>query len=135
MLLLLKVLIDPETKVAYGVQYSKLGLVKTARARKEVILSSGTIGSAQLLMLSGIGPKEHLQELNIPVIQDLRVGYNLQDHVGLFGLTFLVNQPVSINPINLVNLNTVTDYVLFGDGPLSDPGGEEGMRMILIQLG
>jgi len=65
-------------------------------AKREVILSSGSIGSAQLLMLSGIGPREHLQRLGIPVLQDLRVGDNLQDHVGMFGLTFIVDKPVAI---------------------------------------
>ncbi|XP_026679917.1 glucose dehydrogenase [FAD, quinone]-like [Diaphorina citri] len=61
-----------------------------------VILSAGTIGSPQILMISGIGPKDHLQDMGIPVIHDLRVGDNLQDHVGMAGLTFLVDKPVSI---------------------------------------
>jgi len=65
-------------------------------AKREVILSAGSIGSAQLLMLSGIGPREHLQRTGIPVLQDLRVGDNLQDHVGMFGLTFIVDKPVAI---------------------------------------
>ena len=85
-------------------------------------------------MLSGIGPKEHLQELEIPVLQDLRVGHNLQDHVALYGgLTFLVNQSSSLNPINLANLRTVGDYVLSGDGPLTRPGRSEGITKPFIQ--
>lgn len=47
-------------------------------------------------MLSGIGPAEHLQKHGINVLQDLRVGDNLQDHVGMTGLTFLIDKPVSI---------------------------------------
>lgn len=47
-------------------------------------------------MISGIGPQEHLQDLGIPVVHNLRVGDNLQDHVGMAGLTFLVDKPVSI---------------------------------------
>lgn len=47
-------------------------------------------------MLSGIGPKDHLTDMGIKTIQDLKVGYNLQDHVGLGGFTFLINQPISL---------------------------------------
>ncbi|CAF4813547.1 unnamed protein product, partial [Rotaria sp. Silwood2] len=48
----------------------------------EVILSAGTVGSAQLLLLSGIGPREELEQHGIPVIVDLSgVGKNLQDHL------------------------------------------------------
>ncbi|XP_049880997.1 glucose dehydrogenase [FAD, quinone]-like isoform X1 [Pectinophora gossypiella] len=76
-----KVLIDPHTKTAIGVNYVRNGAFYSVYARKEVILSSGSINSPKILMLSGIGPKEHLLDLNIPVHADLRVGYNLQDHV------------------------------------------------------
>jgi choline dehydrogenase len=49
---------------------------------KEVILSAGTIGSAQILLLSGIGPRDELEKHDIPVIVDLPgVGKNLQDHL------------------------------------------------------
>ncbi|KAF7277397.1 hypothetical protein GWI33_007801, partial [Rhynchophorus ferrugineus] len=74
-----KILIDPQTKMAYGVQFIKNMKKYTVRARKEVILSGGTINSAQLLMLSGVGPREHLESLGIKVISDLPVGYNFQD--------------------------------------------------------
>ncbi|MGB8814955.1 MAG: GMC family oxidoreductase N-terminal domain-containing protein, partial [Paracoccaceae bacterium] len=58
---------------------------ETLRASREVILSSGAIGSPRLLMLSGIGPADHLASLGIPVVQDQpEVGSNLQDHVDLF---------------------------------------------------
>jgi len=52
--------------------------------------------SAQLLMLSGVGPSQHLEELGIPVIKDLKVGYNLQDHVSMAALAFLINDSVSL---------------------------------------
>ena len=64
-----------------GVAYRQGGAEREARARREVILSAGTIGSPQLLMLSGVGPAEHLRSLGIPVVRDLPgVGQNLQDH-------------------------------------------------------
>ncbi|CAH2268354.1 jg5524 [Pararge aegeria aegeria] len=76
-----KVIIDPDTKLAHGITYIKNGKFYSTYARKEVIISSGTINSPKLLMLSGIGPKDHLESLNIPVLADLHVGQNLQDHV------------------------------------------------------
>lgn len=53
---------------------------KTVTAKYEVILSAGAVGSAQLLMLSGIGPADHLRERSIPVVVDLPVGTHMQDH-------------------------------------------------------
>ena len=67
---------------AIGVETAQEGLI---RAGREVILSSGAIGSPRLLMLSGIGPADHLSGLGIPVVLDQPgVGVNLQDHLDLF---------------------------------------------------
>ena len=68
-----RVLINPKTKIAYGVEFSRDEKINIVRARKEVILSAGSINSPQILMLSGIGPKSDLLKLSIPVIQDLKV--------------------------------------------------------------
>ncbi|VVC99373.1 unnamed protein product [Leptidea sinapis] len=76
-----KIIIDPVTKVAHGVEYYKNGVHHKVFAKKEIIVSSGALNSPKLLMLSGIGPKEQLESLNIPVLADLKVGHNLQDHV------------------------------------------------------
>lgn len=62
-----------------------------ARAKKEIILSAGTISSPQILMLSGIGPENHLRELKIPVVKNLQVGSNLQDHTAYYGTYFRTN--------------------------------------------
>ncbi|XP_022817558.1 glucose dehydrogenase [FAD, quinone]-like [Spodoptera litura] len=76
-----KILFD-EDKNAIGVEaILENNEVVQFRADKEVIVSGGAINTPQLLMLSGIGPKEHLESHNIPVISDLPVGQSLQDHV------------------------------------------------------
>jgi 4-pyridoxate dehydrogenase len=66
---------------ASGVEYVRNGQTLRALAEKEVILSAGTFNTPQILMLSGIGPAEHLQEIGIAPLIDLPVGKNLQDHV------------------------------------------------------
>ncbi len=69
---------------ADGVRYMHDGQKKLARAKAEIILSSGSIGSAQLLQVSGVGPGALLQSLGIPVVQHVPgVGQNLQDHLQL----------------------------------------------------
>ncbi|XP_054155736.1 L-sorbose 1-dehydrogenase-like [Oppia nitens] len=65
---------------AIGVEYLRDGIKHTVMARKEVILCAGVVRTPQLLMVSGIGPGHHLTSLGIPVIADLPVGDNLQDH-------------------------------------------------------
>lgn len=69
---------------ATGVRWRRGGLVEEAQARAEVILCAGAIGSPHLLMLSGIGPGEHLRDMGIEVRRDMpEVGANLQDHLQL----------------------------------------------------
>jgi choline dehydrogenase-like flavoprotein len=126
-----KVLINPKTSQAFGVEFVKNRRTHIVRARKEVILSAGVFNSAQLLMLSGVGPRQHLEELGIPVISDLKVGYNLQDHVSMAGLAFLVNDTVSLIEGRLLfNLSYGLDYITNRNGPLTLPGGAEGLAFI-----
>ena len=66
---------------AVGIEFDQGGARRTLRARREVILAAGALQSPQLLMVSGIGPGPSLQGLGIPVIADLPVGLNLQDHL------------------------------------------------------
>jgi choline dehydrogenase-like flavoprotein len=74
-----KILINPETKQAYGVLFRKENKKYAVFATKEVILSAGAIQSPQLLMLSGVGPQSHLKEHDIEVIHHSPgVGENLQ---------------------------------------------------------
>jgi choline dehydrogenase len=69
---------------ATGVRWRKDGATRSATCRGEVILAAGSIGSTQLLLLSGIGPGRDLLDLDIPVVLDRPgVGQNLQDHLQL----------------------------------------------------
>ena len=82
---------------ALGIVYSKNGRTSTARAGAEVILAAGAIGSPQILMLSGIGPGDHLKDLGIPVVQAMPgVGKNLQDHLQVRAV-YKLTKPLSIN--------------------------------------
>ena len=74
--------VELEGERATGVRYrDRRGHEQTVRAAREVLLCGGAIGSPQLLMLSGIGPAEHLREVGLEVRHDLPgVGENLQDH-------------------------------------------------------
>jgi choline dehydrogenase len=77
-----------------GVTYDVAGQRQEAYADSEVVLSAGTIGSTQLLLLSGIGPAAHLRELGIEVVVDLPgVGENLHDHLQV-PLVYTASQPV-----------------------------------------
>jgi choline dehydrogenase-like flavoprotein len=88
-----KIIIDPITKVANKVELSSSSCKRyQVKIKKEVILSAGTVNSPQVLMLSGIGPKEHLQEFGINVIKDLKVGENLQDHFLFPGSLFNIRK-------------------------------------------
>lgn len=99
----------------------------------QVILSAGPIGSAQLLMLSGVGPKEHLDEFNIKTISDLRVGYNLQDHPTMPALVFTIEKPYSVREVDLrVNPMAFLDYWFNSNGPLTLPGGSEGISFVKV---
>jgi choline dehydrogenase len=80
--------VNIENGRATGVDVSdKNGARRTIRAGKEVILSAGFVGSAQLLMLSGVGHAQHLRDHGIQVVSDLPVGDNLHDHM-FHALTF-----------------------------------------------
>ncbi|GAB0100505.1 hypothetical protein DMENIID0001_165550 [Sergentomyia squamirostris] len=127
-----KIIINPATKTAIGVEFLKNKRRHVIKASKEVILSAGVIGSPQLLMLSGVGPASHLQSLGIPVIQDLKVGYNLQDHMSLPGMAFLIDKPLSVRERDVNNPLTLIDYFFFNRGPLTIPGGSEGYAFVKI---
>lgn len=130
-----KIIIDPKTKIAVAVEFLKNRERHLVYASREIILSAGSIGSPQLLMLSGVGPKEHLEELGIPVIQDLRVGYNLQDHPTLWGLSFLVNDSISIVEKEIQRQPLLAlDYLANGRGKFTIPAGSEGIAFVRTNI-
>lgn len=113
-------------KRAIGVAYTEGQQEKQLYAAREVILSAGAINSPQLLMLSGLGPAEHLQSYGIDVVCDLAgVGQNLQDHLAI-AVKHRSRLPISMfkyfSPLR--GLGALTKYLLFRKGPLADPGME-----------
>lgn len=90
-----KVLLDNGR--AIGVEYEKSGQITQALASVEVIASAGSIGSVQLLQLSGIGPKAVLEAAGVEVKHDLPgVGENLQDHLEVY-FQYHCTQPITLN--------------------------------------
>jgi choline dehydrogenase len=86
---------------AVGVEYAHENQIKRAFAEREVILCGGAINSPQVLLCSGIGPADHLQQFDIPVIVDLPgVGRNLQDHP-IVGLRYATITPMKITSLLL----------------------------------
>ncbi|KAH9481749.1 Dehydrogenase str4 [Psilocybe cubensis] len=125
---------DVESTVASGVEFanSEDGPRFQARAKKQVIISAGAVQSPHLLLLSGIGPTEHLQEHSIPVVHHLPgVGKNLVDHP-IFDMNFLqkgcVQSFAYLKPKNLIEtfwaLSAVARYSLGAGGPLAMNYGE-----------
>ena len=81
----LRVIVDAKRATGVEVVLGGSRDVQIVRAAREVIVSSGAIGTPKLLMQSGIGPAEHLEAVGVPVRHGLRgVGGNLQDHLDLF---------------------------------------------------
>lgn len=107
-------------KRATGVAYRRKGQAQTIQAGREVILSAGAIASPKLLMLSGIGPAEHLKAMGIDVLHDSPgVGGNLQEHPGVM-MTQHVNVPTlntQMGPLNVIRHGL--DFLFRGRGPAS----------------
>lgn len=114
--------IDPKNKRCVGVEYIQDGSVYLAEARKEVLLSAGSIGSVQILERSGIGSATRLNKLGIQVQSDLPgVGENLQDHLQL-RMIYRVNGILTLN----TKANSLwgkamigLEYVLKRSGPMA----------------
>jgi len=111
-------------RTAVGVDYVKDGSTETVDAAEEVILSAGTINSPQLLMLSGVGPAEHLAAHDVSVVHDLPgVGKNLQDHLQV-KLNYACEKSVTLEGAD--SLWNVLKYLLLKRGPLTSNVAEAG---------
>jgi len=107
---------------ATGVTFHREGRICTATAAREVILCGGAVNSPQLLMLSGIGPQEHLAGFGLSVVHHLPgVGQSLQDHYSA-PIKLKCALPVTVNDVMLSNarkLKAGLQYYMFHRGPLS----------------
>ncbi|KAJ9594122.1 hypothetical protein L9F63_014438 [Diploptera punctata] len=119
-----KILIEPKTKTAYGIEYvgeKNQKIHNKVYASKEVILSSGAVGSPVLLMRSGIGPKDVLDVLGIKAIKYLDVGRNLQDHATVPGSYYMIRKYEDTQVTNLL-MNSILYSRPKRQGPWSATG-------------
>jgi choline dehydrogenase len=118
-----------EGKRAVGVQYLQGGRAHEARASAEIILAAGSFQSPQLLMLSGVGPREELARHGIPVVHELPgVGQNLQDHLDVIVETREKTRlSASLHPSTLWRtLVALFQYVFGRSGELTSNVAEVG---------
>lgn len=101
-----------------GVKYVDQYGEHMVRARKEVILSAGVVGSAHLLLVSGIGPAEELLRAGVTVFQDLPVGRNLQHHVSV-SIAATVN---ASEEAHYLTMDAVSEFLATRTGPLASTG-------------
>ena len=117
-------------KRAAGVRWKQNGQPRSARCRGEVVLAAGSLGSTQILMLSGVGPAAHLQEHGVPVMLDKPgVGANLQDHLQL-RMIYKVDGIDTLNaryhaPLGMARM--LAEYALFRRGPLTMAPSQLGL--------
>jgi choline dehydrogenase len=115
-----------ENGIATGVAYRDAAGEQTVRAEREVLLCAGTIASPQLLMLSGIGPADHLRELGIAVILDaVNVGVGLQDHPTT-SLIWTTNGTTDFRDV-VATEDATTQWAHDRRGPMSSIVSEAGM--------
>ncbi|XP_074026102.1 glucose dehydrogenase [FAD, quinone] [Leptinotarsa decemlineata] len=121
-----KILFD-KSKTATSVDLVYKNTTFRVRARRKIILAAGTMNTPQLLMLSGVGPKEELDKVGIKQVHELPgVGKNLTDHVAL-GVVFLLRK---LKNYNEMNWKSITEYIINRSGPLSALGTSQiSMRL------
>jgi choline dehydrogenase len=115
---------------AVGVEYQTAAGRQSTRAGLEVIVSGGSYGSPQLLLLSGVGPGQHLQDMGVPVVRDLpAVGANLHDHFNTT-LSWRCSRKITLNDLEnsmLRKASAGVRYALFRSGPMAGNGVTAGV--------
>jgi choline dehydrogenase len=118
-----------EGRRAAAVEYRRAGALKTARARKEILISGGAFNSPQLLQLSGVGPAELLRKHGIDVVLDAPgVGHDLQDHLQV-RVVMRCSQAITLNDVvnsPVRKILTGLRYAAFRTGPLTIAAGTSG---------
>lgn len=113
-----------EDKEATHVVFLKDGIEMNVSINIEVILSAGAINTPKLLMLSGIGPEEHLKESNITTVANLPVGEGLMDHIIFLGLVVTTTK----DEVGLRDMNkSIEEYKANQTGLLTIPGAFEAL--------
>ncbi len=119
-----------ENNRAVGVEYHTPTGRQTARATGEVIVSGGAYGSPQLLLLSGLGPAQHLQDMGITVVRDMpAVGANLHDHFNSY-VSWRCSKPITLNELDRSPWRKAAAgvrYALFRTGPMASNGIHAGV--------
>lgn len=129
-----KILID-NNNLATGVEFLyKDEKILRATNKKEVILSGGAVSSPTLLMLSGIGPKKHLEKLNIKVKHDSPVGKNLLDHV-FTGIYFQFHRSALTNESQTDVFDAIYNLAINNKGPFTNLGPSQIIAMLNTQNG
>ncbi len=104
-------------KTATGVEVEYEGKIQEIKANREVILCAGTYNTAQILKLSGVGPKKELEKYDIPVIADVPgVGENLNDHL-MFSIKVLSPKPIPDSHFNPVSEESIAQWRKDRTGP------------------
>jgi len=116
-----KIIVNEKEMKATGVEVqTKFGQILTINAKLEVLLCAGAIGSAQILLASGIGPKKHLTELEVPVVKNLKVGENFLITPVFTGFVISYDKSVVCNQ---TDEEIAFKYLARNSGPLSRPNG------------
>ena len=114
---------------AAAIEYRQAGALKTARARKEILVCGGAFNSPQLLQLSGVGPAELLRKHGIDVVLDAPgVGHDLQDHLQV-RVVMRCSQAITLNDVvnsPIRKILTGLQYAAFRTGPLTIAAGTSG---------
>ena len=124
--------IDFDNRRAVGIRWRQDGVARTARCRREVILSAGSIGSTQLLLLSGVGPGAQLQDHGIPVVLERPgVGENLHDHLQVRTCYKITGAKTLNQMFHSVpgRVGMFCNYALFRRGPMSQAPSQLGMYL------